>query len=69
MSIDVKCAVTTAIISVIVYLLLVNLLSRVMEEGVGKEMNDTEWYKSMEVILLVAVFLAYNINNSLFTCR
>ena len=68
MSIDVKCAVTTAILSVLVYLLLVNLLSRVWTEGnVGKEMNETEWFKSMEVIMLVAVFLAFNLNNYLFT--
>ena len=68
MSIDVKCAVTTAILSVLVYLLLVNLLSRVWTEGgVGREMNDTEWFKSMEVLMLVAVFLAFNLNNYLFT--
>lgn len=70
MSIDVKCAITTAILSVLVYLLLVNLLSRVWTDGnVGKEMNDstTEWFKSMEVIMLVAVFLAFNLNNYLFT--
>jgi len=68
MSIDVKCAITTAILSVLVYLLLVNLLSRVWtEDGVGKEMNETEWFKSMEVLMLVAVFLAFNLNNYLFT--
>jgi hypothetical protein len=68
MSIDVKCAVTTAILSVLVYLLLVNLLSRVWTEGtVGKEMNETEWFKSMEIIMLVSVFIAFNLNNYLFT--
>jgi hypothetical protein len=68
MSIDVKCAVTTAILSVLVYLLLVNILSRVWTEGgVGKEMNETEWYQSMEVVMLVAVFIAFNLNNYLFT--
>lgn len=68
MSIDVKCAVTTAILSVLVYLLLVNLLSRVWVDGsVGKEMNETDWFKSMEVVMLVAVFIAFNLNNYLFT--
>jgi hypothetical protein len=70
MSIDVKCAITTAILSVLIYLLLVNLLQRSMGEGdvsVGKEMNQTEWYKSMEVLMLVAVFFAFNLNNYLFT--
>ena len=74
MSIDIKCSITTAIISVLVYLLLVNLLSRVWPTStgattsvVGAEMNNTEWFKSMEIIMLVSVFLAYNINNKLFT--
>lgn len=68
MSIDVKCAITTAILSVLVYLLLVNLLSRVWADGeVGKEMNQTEWFRSMEVIMLVAVFIAFNLNSYLFT--
>ncbi len=67
MSIDVKCSVTTAILSVLVYLLLVNLLSRDWVSGVGEEMNKTEWFKSMEIIMLVSVFLAYNINSHLFS--
>ena len=67
MSIDVKCSVTTAILSVLVYLLLVNLLSRVWPAGVGEEMNKTDWYKSMEIVMLVSVFLAFNLNNYLFT--
>ena len=69
MSIDVKCAITTAILSVLVYLLLINIFARA-DPKVGKEINETEWYKSMEVIMLISVFLAYNINNFLFnSCR
>lgn len=70
MSIDVKCSVTTAILTVLVYLLLVNIFSRVYTSGgVGQSMEkpDTEWYKSMEVFVLVSVIIAYNINNYLFT--
>jgi hypothetical protein len=68
MSIDVKCSVTTAILSVLVYLLLVNLLSRVWPaETVGVEMNKTEWYKSMEIVMLVSVLIGYNINFQLFS--
>lgn len=77
MSIDLKCAITTAILSVLVYLLLVNLLSRFTgnsefegDSDFGKEMNKTQWYKSMEVLMLVSVFIAFNLNNYLFTsCR
>lgn len=70
MSIDVKCAVTTAILSVLIYLLLVNLLSRVWGDDVGKEMNKTDWYKSMEIFMLVSVFFGFNLNNYLFnSCR
>ena len=67
MSIDVKCSITVAILSVLVYLLLINIFSRVWEKGVGEGMDKTEWYKSMEVMMLVAVFLAYIINLNLFT--
>lgn len=70
MSIDWKCSITTAILSVLVYLLLVNLLSRAWPSGVGEEMNKTEWYKSMEIIMLVSVFIAYNVNIQLFvSCK
>jgi hypothetical protein len=33
----------------------------------GKTLDETEWFKSMEVILLVSVFIAYNLNAKLFT--
>ena len=69
MSIVVKCSITTAILSVLVYLLLCNLLERYLGEdaNVGTEMNKTEWFKSMEIIMLVSVFIAFNLNNYLFT--
>ncbi len=69
MTIDIKCSVTTAILTVLVYLLLVNIFSRVFSSGVGQTLDksDTEWYKSMEVFMLVSVVIAYNINNALFT--
>lgn len=66
-SIDVKCSVTTAILSVLIYLLIINLMSRAWPTGVGEEMNKTDWFKSMEVIMLVSVFIGYNINTHLFT--
>ncbi len=72
-SIDVKCAITTAILSVLIYLLLVNLLTRYWGPEVGKGMEEkkedgttTNWYKSMEVVMLVSVFIAFNFNNYLF---
>lgn len=71
MSIEVKCAITTAILSVLVFLLLVSIFSRVWGEDFGKEMKENDdWVqclKSMEVVMLVSVFLAYNLNNYLFT--
>ena len=68
MSIEVKCSITVAIISVLVYLLLINILNRSDSANkFGESMDQTEWYKSMEVIMLVSVFLAYNINTYLFT--
>lgn len=67
LSFELKCAVTVAVLSVLVYLLLVNLLTRVWGENVAKGINDTEWYKSMEVIMLVSVWLGYNVNGYLFS--
>ena len=69
MSLDWKCGMTTAILSVLIYLLLVNLLTRVWGNDVGKEMNDalSGWYKSMEVVMLASVFIAFNLNNRLYT--
>ena len=68
-SIDVKCAVTTAILSVLIFILLVNLFKMNKVEGVGKSLDEenTEWFKSMEVMMLLAVFLAFNLNTYLFT--
>jgi hypothetical protein len=65
-SIGIKCAITTAILSVLVYLLLVNVLERAWGPSVGEEMNKTEWFKSLEVLMLVSVFIAFYINNQLF---
>jgi len=69
LSINWKCSVTVAIISVIVYLLLVMLMHQNGNQDAGKSMDETEWFKSLEVMLLVSVFIAYNINAKLFsTC-
>jgi hypothetical protein len=69
MSIEVKCAVTTAILSVLIFILLVSLFKMNKVEGVGKSLDEenTEWFKSMEVLMLLAVFIAFNLNTYLFT--
>lgn len=72
LSIDVKCAVTTAILSVLIYLLLVNILTGVWGQNTGKAMNGegVAWFQSMEVFMLVGVFLASNFNYYLFnSCK
>lgn len=68
-SIDLKCSVTTAILSVLIFLLLVNLMGRVWApDSVGKDLNNSDyWFKSFEVVMLVSVFLAFNLNNHLFS--
>ena len=67
---DWKCSITTAILTVLIYLLLVNVLSRAWGPSTGKEMNETEWFKSMEIILFVSAIIAYFLNNYLFSsCR
>ena len=67
MSIDFKCAITVAILSVLVYLLMLALFQKSsVTEGVGKSINETEWYKSNEIIILVSVFIGYSVNSYLF---
>jgi hypothetical protein len=69
LSINWKCSVTVAILTVLVYLLLATLMKSNVGEDSGKSMEETEWYKSMEFMLFLAVFIAYNLNSKLFnTC-
>ena len=69
LSINWKCSVTVAILTVLVYLLLVSLLKSNAGEDSGKSLEETEWYKSMEFLLFLAVFISYNLNSKLFnTC-
>jgi len=65
LSLDWKCGVTNAILTVLVYLLLVKVLP-----GSGKMMNESaNWYESLEVLLLVGSVVAFNVNGMLFsTC-
>ncbi len=68
MSVDWKCTITMAILTVLIYLLLVNVLERVWGPMVGKE--GAEWYKSMEAMLFYTGLVAYNVNQQLFaSCR
>jgi hypothetical protein len=60
---DWKCGVTNAILTVLVYLLLLKLVPR----G-GLEMrNSVNWYESLEVLLLVGALVAFNVNSMLFS--
>lgn len=63
---DFKCSITSAIISVLVFLLLLNLGKRAWGANVGGEINNVEWYKSMEIILLFSIILGYNLNTHIF---
>jgi len=69
LSINWKCSTTVAILTVLVYLLLVTLMKSNFGEDSGRDMNETEWFKSMEFLLFLAVFVAFNLNSQLFnTC-
>lgn len=68
MSIDWKCTITLAILTILIYLLLVNILTNVWGPDVGKE--GAEWFKSMEAVLFYTVVISYNLNQQLFaSCR
>jgi hypothetical protein len=63
LSFDWKCGVTNTILTVLVYLLLLKLLP-----GSGRLWNESpNWYESLEVLLLVGAFVAFNVNIMLFS--
>lgn len=62
-SVDWKCGLTNSIVTVLVYLLLLKLMS-----SGGRPMSESSnWYESLEVLLLVSAFVAFNVNGMLFT--
>jgi hypothetical protein len=72
MSLEWKCAITTAIVSVLVYLLLHFVVTSAKVENVGMSIgaDGAVWFKSMEVMMLLSVFVGVYANNMLFNaCR
>ncbi len=70
MNIDWKCSITLAILTVLIYLLLVNLLSKVWGPTTGTSGESVEWFKSMEAVLFYTAIISYNVNQRLFaSCR
>ena len=62
-SVDWKCALTNAILTVLVYLLLLKVVP-----NSGSLMHESmHWYESMEVLLLVGAVVAFNVNSMLFS--
>jgi hypothetical protein len=60
---DWKCGVTNAILTVLVYLLLLKLLP-----NSGKLLSASDnWYESLEVLLLVGSLVAFNVNSMVFS--
>ena len=63
MAFDLKCAVTNAVLVVLVYLLIL----RVLGMGAARTVSEGEpSFKSLEVLLLVAAFIAGYVNTYLF---
>jgi hypothetical protein len=68
LSINYTCAISTAIISVLIYMFMISMLSAPNMLGIdtGKSIEtNVEWYKSLEVIMLVSIFIGFNINKNL----
>lgn len=64
MSFDWKCGVTNAVLTVLVYLLLL----KVVGGGAGQAMaNSAHWYEALETLLLVSAFIAFNVNGMVFS--
>lgn len=63
LSVDWKCGVTNAILTVLIYLLLLKLLP-----GSGRLMHESQnWFESLEILLLVGGLVAFNVNTMLFS--
>lgn len=63
LSLDWKCSLTNAILTVVAYLLLLKLFS-----GAGRPLHESaHWYESLEVLLLVASVVAFNVNSMLLS--
>ena len=71
-SIDIKCAITTTCLTVLIYMLLSYLLPQIFgADGFGISINEsTNWLKSIEIVVLVSVFIGFNLNNHFFgSCK
>ena len=69
---DWKCAITTAILSVLIYLIIVSIFSSKENNKIGKSMSEEGimWHESVELIMLVSVFIGFTLNGFLFqSCR
>ena len=63
-NVDWKCAFGTAIISVLIYCL---LITYIIPNGGVKLQYASEWWTSLEFLMLISVFVGYNLNNNFFT--
>lgn len=65
-SFDWKCGITTAILTVLIYLLFIYIGSS-SDPSFGKtELQSGDWHKSCEFLLLIAAFIAYIVNQNIF---
>ena len=70
MNIDWKCSITLAILTVLIYLLLVSMFKSMWGETTGTTGEGVEWFKSMEAFIFYTVLISYNVNQMLFaSCK
>ena len=63
-SFDWKCGLTNAILTVLLYLLMLRMFSA----QAGRPLTESaHWYESMEVLLLVSAFVGFQVNSMLFS--
>jgi hypothetical protein len=61
---NIQSSITLSIIVVLMYILFDTVLRKYLSPDVGSE--NAEWYKSMEVVLLVIVFVSFHVNQMIF---
>ncbi len=72
MNIDWKCSITLAILTVLIYILLVNIFKSLNKDDgtIGTSGDAVDWYKSTEAFIMYSALISYNVNQMIFaSCK
>lgn len=64
---DILCAIFNAIVSVIIYLLIVHFVFKNEQPKNFKSFEDKDWYNSLEFVLLASIVVGCFLNSKLLS--